>query len=285
MEDKRYILNKIEQFNDANILELFQTPTLVYGGGFVLCLKGSCTILINAKSYFVERWDLIVISPYSVVQVEGPSADFNYAIIGVDLNFLSLIDLPDKGSYFINARSHPSIKLNAPEANDILNLRKILLREEQNKNQPFYTEIHTLILKIITFKVLATYSNREPNHELAQSRSNEISNTFIFDLLKHNHEERKLEYYAQRQSITPSYLSRCVKKAIGKNASDLLIESVINNIKFRLQDTTIPIAEISEEFHFSSSSTFSQYFKKYTSISPRDYRNKRSRMQIKTLTQ
>ncbi|MFR9602699.1 MAG: helix-turn-helix domain-containing protein [Rikenellaceae bacterium] len=283
MELKKNILYRVEQFNDSDVEELFNTPSLVYGGGFMVCVEGSCTVLINAKSYLVERFDLIVISPYSAVQVENLSSDFDCSIIGVELDFFSHIELPNKGDYFINIRSHPSIRLSGDELSEILELKGLLLREEQNTQRPFFSEVHTLILKIITFKILAIYSNREPNREMVQSRNEKIFNAYIFDLLKFSHRERKVEFYAQRQSITPSYLSRCVKAAVGKNASELIVESVINNIKIRLQDQALSITQVAEEFHFGSSSEFSQYFKKHTSLSPRQYRVQRSGQPIKTL--
>ncbi len=285
MELKKYILQKIEQFADSDIKELFNSPTLVYGGGFMMCVAGSCNVTINAKTYYVESFDLVVISPYSVVQVENISPDFDCSIIGVELDFFSHIDIPNKGDYFINIRSHPSIRLSQSESNEILELKALLVREEKNNQQPLFSEIHTSILKIITFKIMAIYTNREPNHEMVQKRNEEILNSYIFDLLKFNHRERKVEFYAQRQSITPSHLSRCVKATVGKNASELIVESVINNIKIRLQDPSLLISQIAEEFHFNSSSEFSQYFKKYTSISPRAYRDQRSSQQIKTLLQ
>lgn len=275
MKVKRHILNSVEQFDKMELSDdTFSTPTMILGGGLMLCREGGCNISINAKSYEVHKWDLIVVSPYSIIQIESISAEFDCMVMGAGIELFTQMKLPDKGKYFMNITSHPSISLTANEATELLQLRAQLKHEEANSEQPFFDDIHTSILRIIILKIFALYSNREPNREMTYSRNNEILNAFILDLLKYSTTERKLDFYAQNQSLTASYLSRCVKSITGKCASELLIDSVINGIKSRLLESNNRITEIAEEFNFSSNSSFSQYFKKYTTLSPKEYRQR-----------
>ncbi|MFI3262966.1 MAG: AraC family transcriptional regulator [Rikenellaceae bacterium] len=271
MDGNKYVLNTVGELN-THINDIFVSPTQVSGGGFMVCTNGNCDTMINAKSYHLKKWDLAVLSPYSIVQVIHLSEDFDCVMVGADINFLSRVQIQNKGDLFININTHPTISLDKEEVDELLNYKEILLKEEANETQPFYSEVHDLLLKIMLLKICSIYSSREPNTEIQQSRNNQIFNTFVFDLIQHNRKERKLEFYAQKQFITPSHLSRCVKQVSGKNASTMLINCVINNIKYRLHDNSKSIAEISEEFNFSSNSSFAQYFRKYTSITPKEYK-------------
>lgn len=272
MYGNRYFISKIGQLAAEDADSLFRSPTIIHDGGSMICTDGSIEIMINTKTYQINKWDLIIVFPYSIIKVIKTSEQFDCAIIGVSLDFLSQITLPNKGKFFLNITNHPSITLSESEAKHLLEYKEILLKEEHDEDQQFFEEIHSSILKILILKIFALYSNRVPNQELSQSRNIEIFNTFIFHLLKDGHRERKLDYYAQKLSITASHLSRCIKQVTGRSASDILIGSVINNIKNCLLQTNKSIAEISEEFHFCSTTAFSQYFRKYTSLSPREYR-------------
>ncbi|MFI3283222.1 MAG: hypothetical protein SNG10_06880, partial [Rikenellaceae bacterium] len=202
MANHNYILNKVEHFSDADRDNLFRSPTLISGGGLMLCTSAGCNVLINAKSYSVGMWDLIVVSPFSIIQVIDIDPDFDCVIVGAALDFFSRIDVPNKGELFIEITNHPSISLTKAEAQEIISLRDMLIREEQDSGKPFFEEVRNSILLIIIFKVFALYTNREPNREQRQSRNGEILNSFIVDLLKHNYQERKLDFYAQKQLIT-----------------------------------------------------------------------------------
>ncbi len=275
MRVRKHILNSVEQFDKVELSDdTFSTPTMILGGGLMLCREGGCKISINAKSYEVHKWDLVVVSPYSIIRIMSITPDFDCLVMWASIDLFTQVRLPNKGQYFIDITAHPSISLSPKEAEDLLMLRAQLQREESNSGQPFFDDIYTSIIRIIILKIFALYSNREPNQEVTLSRNHEILNTFILNLLKYSYRERKLDFYAQNQHITSSHLSRCVKSVAEKSASEMLIDIVISNIKSRLLESNNRISEIAEEFNFCSNSTFSQYFKKYTSFSPKEYRER-----------
>lgn len=272
MDRNRVIVDKIGPLSSIKQERPFYLPTSITHGGFMVCTQGSCNVVINAKSYSIHKGDLIIVFPYSIIQLLDYSQDFDCSIIGAPLNFFAQINIPNKAELFMNISSHPSISLSREETADILTYMELLLKEELSEDQLFFDQIYGSILMVMVYKIANIYKSREPNLEQSQSRSGEIYNNFIFELIDNFKLERKLEYYAQRQSITASHLSRCVKEISGKSGSELIINYMIDNIKRTLSDRSRSIAEISEEFNFSSTSTFSQYFKKYTSLSPLAFR-------------
>ena len=110
------------------------------------------------------------------------------------------------------------------------------------------------------------------NNNKVASRQESICSEFI-DVLSHNYkEQRDVAFYADRLCITPKYLSQIVKDKIGKTASEVIEEYVIEESKALLISTTMTIQQISDELHFPSQSVFGKYFKRVTGLSPREYR-------------
>ncbi|MBO5692528.1 MAG: helix-turn-helix transcriptional regulator [Tidjanibacter sp.] len=77
---------------------------------------------------------------------------------------------------------------------------------------------------------------------------------------------------ANAERETAKYLSKAIKEATGRSASDWIDEYVATESKALLYSTTKTIQQIASELHFDSQSLFGKYFKRVTGISPREYR-------------
>ncbi|MFI3289245.1 MAG: helix-turn-helix domain-containing protein [Rikenellaceae bacterium] len=265
-----YIAHRVSNFNVLNTKTT--TPIQIQSGGFMLCLNGNCDVVVDTKQYHIKEWDLVVVFPYSIIQTLHSSDDFDSIMIGVGVDFFAHIQLPNKGLYFTTIKDHPSIQLTQEEASNIIALNDMLIAQQQRTTHPFRGEIEEAILKIILYEVATIYINRKPNSEHKCSRDETIFHTFIFALFNDYKRERSLTHYAQLQLITASHLSKVVKRVSGRNASRWVVDCVINNLKFSLQNKLNSINDISTEYNFPNSSFFAQYFKKYTGISPKEYR-------------
>ncbi len=254
--------------NFRDIENILSVPSRISSGGFMLCLKGECKVVINVKQYHIKANDLVVVFPSTVIQKSSISDDFDCIIIEVSTELLSQIRVPNKGLYFSDIRLHPSISITDTEKENILSARNML---DKNQDHIFKNEINQAIIKILTYELAAIYSKREPNLEQKRSRDDMIFTNYMIDLFNDYRTHRNLKYYAEKQQITPSHLSKAVKRISTRSASEWLIEYVINNIKITLQTSNQSIGEISELYNFPNSSFFSQFFKKYTGLTPKNF--------------
>ncbi len=83
-----------------------------------------------------------------------------------------------------------------------------------------------------------------------------------------------LEDLAKQAFVSPYYLSRMFKKELGKNFVDYLNEKRIAEAKERLKDMTLKTYEVAESVGISDAHYFSRLFKKYTTMTPTEFRNK-----------
>ena len=247
-------------------------PVRLEKGGAFLCRGGYGDIVIDLKQYRITKGDIVVAFPYSVVQVISYSDDFDGSVIAADVNFFGTLQISDKSFHYLYIRDNPCISLMEEEWDKVVSLHDMLLRESIDAEHPLRREIDECIMKMIIYEVAAIYLKRKPITQQIRSRNDIIFQQFIFSLFNNFHVHRTVDFYATEQSITPRHLSVIVKQMSGRTAGEWIICCTIMNIKTKLQDPKLTIKEISAEMNFPNPSFFSQYFKKYVGITPKEYR-------------
>ena len=116
------------------------------------------------------------------------------------------------------------------------------------------------------------------------NRSSQIVKNFKRTLEQHYRElmsgkvdkPYRLQDYADAQGLHSNYLSNVIKSKTGKPVSTWIIEKTISEAKSLLQNTEVSIKEIAYQLGFSESTHFSNYFKKYTDLTPASFRKQQS---------
>jgi AraC-like DNA-binding protein len=74
--------------------------------------------------------------------------------------------------------------------------------------------------------------------------------------------------------LTPKYFSAIIKKETGASAIKWISEYVTVQAKQLLDvRTDYTVLQVSRELGFSDQASFSRYFRKYTGMTPREYRD------------
>lgn len=83
-----------------------------------------------------------------------------------------------------------------------------------------------------------------------------------------------LKCLAEEYSVNPSYLSALFKKEMGMTITAFINEQRMKQAVLYLNSTSLRIQTIATEVGFTDLNYFSKVFKKYTGITPSDYRKK-----------
>lgn len=225
-------------------------------------VAGEGSFIINNNEYKVKKKQLIIIN-----------SNVNHTEKSSDNNSMEYITLGFNGISFNkkNSQIKESILIYEDDDVEILFLINFLLTElKNNKNEVFY--ISQNILEIIIIKL-----NQYQNIEI-QASSNKKINSTVYEAKKYidlNYSEPlTLDDLAKVSHLNKYYLSHTFKDQTGLSPIDYLNQTRIKNAKILLKSTNYSISEISRFTGFSSQSYFSQRFKKGTSLSPRQYRDK-----------
>lgn len=88
----------------------------------------------------------------------------------------------------------------------------------------------------------------------------------------HCRERRDVAFYADKLSITTTYLYKLCRKHLQMSPKEVLDRQILTEIKTYLVNTDAPVKGIADELHFDDVSYMCRYFRRMTGMSPLDYR-------------
>lgn len=249
--------------------------------GFILCLKGRIEILIDSDIYDVKHNNLFVYSPSIFSDIKTISPDFYGISIFTSYEFgLPLIAncIDVKTQLFIH--SNPMVTLSDKQASTIKSmfdqLNERAKAENETKLDPRRANLHNALITSLatatSYEALNCFLSNIPKINASKFRNDAIVQNFLLSLYKNFMTERSVLYYADQQSLSPSYFSSIIKTKTGNSALYWINEVVITYAKQMLRRTDNSVKELSVKLNFPSQSFFGKYFKRYTGMSPKQFR-------------
>lgn len=93
------------------------------------------------------------------------------------------------------------------------------------------------------------------------------------DLLELNYKtERQVNYYSSKLTVHANHLNRTVHLSSKMSAKDYINNRVLQEAKYMLTSTDLPVKEIAYDLGFSDCNYFSRFFKRNIQKSPMEYR-------------
>lgn len=277
---KRYIINGYSAsiFTLGDDFVMVENPTFSilpnhpYRSPLIValyCTSGNAKGRINAKSYQLQKGGFMIVLPGQFTEMINLSDDFSATYIIMSNSFAESLGIGNTFSLSNTVASSPYILLEdrAVEALEgYLSMCKNTILEEHNPNR---LEIIRLLTRAF-FLGLGYFI-----HKVEQSsnrRCDEVTKDFLTLVEQHYIEHRELSFYAEKLNLTGKHLSRAVKKASGKSATEWIEKYVILDAIEQLLYSTSTIKEIAYELNFPSQSCFGKYFYRITGVSPATYR-------------
>lgn len=114
-------------------------------------------------------------------------------------------------------------------------------------------------------------------HSSNEQNLKEKSESLVYQALNYIEEhftdrELSLVNVAKEIHVTPPYLSNLFKEKTGKNFTEYLLELRMEKAKELLENTRLRVQEIAEDVGYLNPHYFSSSFKKYTKMTPLEYR-------------
>lgn len=248
---------------------------LVSAGIICLCLRGEGKIVINDKSFNIEKGDILTILPHTVVKVTSSSEDFIGYVIVANTRFLVGIQMSDVVQSYIYISEHPVLKISEEQTNNIVELGEMLKRKRDVQDHPFTKEISSHLLKVLCYELHAMYMHhKSETNDVAgvRSRQSALCHEFMVLVEKYSNEYRDMGFYADKLCITPKYLSVVVKKTSGISPVEWIDRAVMRSARILLTSSEMTVQQISAELNFPNPSFFGQFFKRHEGTTPKQYR-------------
>ena len=140
------------------------------------------------------------------------------------------------------------------------------------KRNCFDFELQRISFNLFLQELRFIYSKYTSETLLNFSRKESLTIQFLTILAIHCKKQHNVSFYAGVLFVTSGYLNKIVKQVTGRTAKTLILEAIVVEAKNLLENSQSTVAEIAEELEFSTSSSFSIFFKRHTSLSPSQYR-------------
>lgn len=254
-------------------LGLEQFPQIVEVASLCICLNGESNITIDTKSYHIEKGDMCVVLPNSILHVNKQSTDFLGYTSACTTDFLASVNVSSGTEIYLYIKDNPCLSLREEEIEELMKMCNFLKEYDARREQLYKEEISKHLSAAIIYEVIGIYKKRQPLTQRPYSRKNKLYYEYMELVAKNHRTQRCIEFYANELCVSSRHLSSICKEITGKTAKDCLNEYIIINIRTILATTDMTILQISEEFNFPNASFFTKFFKTQTGFTPKEYRN------------
>lgn len=93
--------------------------------------------------------------------------------------------------------------------------------------------------------------------------------------MQHFTTQREVAFYAAQQRVSPRYFSTVIKEVTGHNALYWIVQAVTGEAKKRIMESGLSIKEIAYSLNFRSPTFFSRWFRQYTGLTPKEFKQQR----------
>jgi len=243
-----------------------------------VCTGGTAVIKVFSVSRQVSKNDLVTILPLQSVSVREVSPDFSMTFFKIDKTmFLDTMSSLGKitPDFFFYMRKNFQIRLNRSEVLRFLGFCRVIDFRNSSDDPAFRRETILHLLRIYYWDFYVHFQKTvNRGADLVPLNSNKESIAFRFAMLVYEHykNHKEMAFYADKLCITPQYLTRTIQEVNGQSARELLADHVVLEVKALLRDANLEIKDIVRQTGFSNQSSLSRFFRRYTGMSPTEYR-------------
>ncbi len=239
--------------------------------------KGSGTHIIDDNEYTIEPPCVFFLSPgqaHNLIasdDIDGFIYLFTtefYQMKGVDTN--RLLEFP---FFYTIQQNNPPIQLT--EQKDEMFLKSLFNRgvdELDNNLDDYSVDVLHSILELMLVSLSRLYVHEK---QMITKAKGHILVKRFYQLVEDNYQKNiSVNKYAEMLALTPNHLTQTVKHLTGKTSNEIIKAKVVLEVKRLLYYTNLSVTEISNQLNFTDQSYFTKFFKKETSLSPKQYRSK-----------
>lgn len=265
-------------YTDLSALPADEHEAYLAEGFSGVCTGGTAVIKVFSVSRQVSKNDLVTILPLQSVSVREVSPDFSMTFFKIDKTmFLDTMSSLGKitPDFFFYMRKNFQIRLNRSEVLRFLGFCRVIDFRNSSDDPAFRRETILHLLRIYYWDFYVHFQKTvNRGADLVPLNSNKESIAFRFAMLVYEHYQnhKEMAFYADKLCITPQYLTRTIQEVNGQSARELLADHVVLEVKALLRDANLEIKDIVRQTGFSNQSSLSRFFRRYTGMSPTEYR-------------
>ncbi len=260
-------------FQQTSLHEWLNEPFISDEGYLLLCLEGKVSIEVGQTVFHLSAGDVFIVFPADFVSMQHVTEDFTCRVLNYDDDLLRAASLNKESTVFDLLRNHRIYLQEKTLTQVVVLIFQLLDHVKELVSPQAWRNIVQLQLASF-FSAFHDHATRQHLLDLhnKESRQEELVRRFMQLVESSYSTEREVAWYASQLCITPEYLNRVVRNQTHRTAKELIAPFLLMHVKHRLLTLEEPINQISSEFHFSSPSFFSRWFREKTGLTPNQFR-------------
>jgi len=240
----------------------------------LLISKGSGYYTIDFEKYPMAPGYMFFVSPGQVHSITF-SEDISGYIFLFTSEFFHLKNPEKKLSHFpffqSQGNNKPLLFLKNTYAIQVLFQLACKEAEDGNENEEIVHSILALLLQLAKkdYPASKQENTRKKGYLLVKKFRELVEQNFS--------NMHSVKEYANLLAVSANHLNETVKQITGKTAKEQILNRILLESKRLLVHTDLNISEIAYTLNFEDQSYFSRLFKKNYQLSPKDFRQKRSK--------
>lgn len=236
-------------------------------------LRGSIIVGIENEEFRLREGSLEIVNENEPYYIKAPGDNL---VLILDIRpdfFTSYSDLVDRIYYYTD-----TLENSRQGDSSYTRLRyyiSILYYEFTSQGEGYEEKIEETLLRTMNHLLNNFHYLLYEEESLKEDQLELERFTRIISYLRTNYAQGvSLKEIAEREHLTPQYLSYKIKDTFGQSFNDFLNKIRVEESRKLLLDTDKSIWEIGQDIGFSHSRYYNKHFKRIHGISPRDYRAK-----------
>ena len=158
-------------------------------------------------------------------------------------------------------------------------VERIRVKEQQLSytNHPMQRKLLTTIISLLRQETLLEhgflFTDQLIHADATPSNKRQVLITFLLALNQEYKLHRAVQYYADKQALTPRHFADIIKQESGYTPMEWINMVTVNQAQHLLRRPDIRVKQVADELGFPEQFTFRKYFKTHTGLSPTEYQS------------
>ena len=258
--------------DDIRDVAYFQRPCRLNLMLITLVEQGSIGGKADLISFKASESSLLFLFPDELIEYRETSEDLRIKVIAMSESFSKSLQTNESFSAFFRLKNNPVVKLKDTDLEIAKGYFRLISLINGSDNDGRSSAMKHLFTSF--FYMVSHLEGYLEVVNVEKSQREQLFERFHQAVTMHYKESMEVQYYADKLCMAPKYMARIIKEVSGKPAKQWIDEYVILEAKsLMLNDAKMTLLEISEELGFPNQSFFTQFFKKYTGLTPSQFRN------------
>lgn len=241
----------------------------------LVCLKGCMQVDVNAVPCTIRANDVLCTTPVTVLRDIRTDEAWESREIVFSTEVVQRFVVPnaDMRNRVLRIMQNPITHIDGAEMRAFLQYYELIFSKVRILADPFRNETVLSLAGASLYELLARMDPEAPVTDEVSLRQGDLLLKRFLSLLSDSPvKKRSVAYYAGRLCVTPKYLTTVCKRVSDKTAYEWIHRFMMEDIAQQLKYSGKSIQEIADDLDFPNISFFGKYVKKYTGLSPTDYR-------------